>query len=248
MADPALVRRIERAALWAWPPREVRHLGGWLLRASGGLIRRTNSVQPLAFEGALEPAVAEAVRWYESRGIQPCFQIADTAQPPGLDAALEKAGWVVLTPSLVMTAPVPAEAADRHATELLHRPAQSVMNALCEPHWQDSQRRERMDILSRIRRPHRFALASVDGEPAAAGLVVVEEDLAGILAMRTQSRFQGTGLGRAALARLLGWAAEEGAKSAWLQVEEDNLPALALYRRFGFETAYRYHYRVRPAG
>ncbi|MDX6750547.1 GNAT family N-acetyltransferase [Geminicoccaceae bacterium 1502E] len=249
MADPALVRRIEQAALWAWPPKEVRHLGGWLLRASGGLIRRTNSVQPLAFAGALEPAVAEAERWYESRGIEPCFQIVETSQPPQLDAALERAGWSVLTPSLVMTAPLlPAPLlAGRHAPELLHRPTQAVMNALCEPHWHDSQRRERMDILARIRRPHRFALASVGGEPAATGLAVVEGDLAGILAMRTQSRLRGTGLGRAVLARLLGWAAEQGAASAWLQVEEDNPPALALYRRFGFETAYRYHYRVRPA-
>lgn len=250
MADPDLVRRIEQAALWAWPPKELRHLDGWLLRASGGLIRRTNSVQPLAFEGALEPALAEVVRWYESRGIQPCFQIAETAQPPELDAALERAGWRVLTPSLVLTAPLPASGAVAGlaagpGVELLHRPRQAVMNALCEPHWRDSQRRERMEILARIRRPHRFALASVDGEPAAAGLVVVEEDLAGVFAMRTQARFQGRGLGRAVLGRLLDWAAGQGAAQAYLQVESDNRPGLALYRGLGFETAYRYHYRVR---
>lgn len=248
MADPALVRQIEQAALWAWPPKQTRHLGGWLLRASGGLIRRTNSAQTLGFEGALEPAIDEAERWYEERGIEPCFQLTELARPPGLDSALAARGWAVLTPSLVMTAPLPAAPAGGAAAVLLtHRPGQAVMNALCEPHWQDSQRRERMEILARIRRPHRFALASVAGEPAAAGLCVVEKEMAGIFAMRTQAPFRGHGLAGAVLEALLAWAEAAGARQAYLQVEEDNLPALSVYRRVGFATVYRYHYRVPAA-
>lgn len=33
-----------------------------------------------------------------------------------------------------------------------------------------------------------------------------------------------------------------GVGQAFLQVEADNAPALALYRRFGFQTAWTYHY------
>jgi ribosomal protein S18 acetylase RimI-like enzyme len=32
---------------------------------------------------------------------------------------------------------------------------------------------------------------------------------------------------------------------AFLQVNDDNAPALAVYRKFGFTTAYAYHYRAR---
>jgi ribosomal protein S18 acetylase RimI-like enzyme len=35
-----------------------------------------------------------------------------------------------------------------------------------------------------------------------------------------------------------------GADTAYLQVEAANLPANALYRSFGFETLYAYHYRI----
>jgi ribosomal protein S18 acetylase RimI-like enzyme len=39
------------------------------------------------------------------------------------------------------------------------------------------------------------------------------------------------------------WALGRGAAFAWLQVEADNEPAIALYRSIGFAEAYRYHYR-----
>jgi len=46
-----LAERIERAALWAWPPRETAHVDGWLLRAGspGGRTRRVDSVRTPAF-------------------------------------------------------------------------------------------------------------------------------------------------------------------------------------------------------
>ncbi len=45
---------------------------------------------------------------------------------------------------------------------------------------------------------------------------------------------------------LLAWGAGQGARAAYLQVMEENLPARALYVRHGFAAAYRYWYRVAP--
>jgi ribosomal protein S18 acetylase RimI-like enzyme len=49
-------------------------------------------------------------------------------------------------------------------------------------------------------------------------------------------------LGIVVLHTLLGWAAERGATTAYLQVRADNPPALALYGRLGFERHHAYRY------
>ena len=46
---------------------------------------------------------------------------------------------------------------------------------------------------------------------------------------------------------LAGEAARQGVRRVFLQVEEDNLAARALYVRCGFAEVHRYHYRVGPA-
>jgi RimJ/RimL family protein N-acetyltransferase len=46
---------------------------------------------------------------------------------------------------------------------------------------------------------------------------------------------------------LAGEAARQGARRVFLQVEEGNHAARALYARCGFAEVHRYHYRVGPA-
>ena len=171
---PALVVAVERAALWAWPPRETRYLRGWLLRASGPLRpRRVNSAQTLAFDdpGRLEPAIAEAEAWYAARGLPACFQLTEAAAPPGLDAALAERGYARESESLVMLGYLTNRRGGRRRDGRDPPPPAPVLGARRQ--WRtrsgDPQRRERAALLARIRRPHRYALVTVGGEPAAGG-------------------------------------------------------------------------------
>ncbi len=50
------------------------------------------------------------------------------------------------------------------------------------------------------------------------------------------------GLGRQVLAALVGWGAEQGATTAYLQVLADNEPARALYDGLGFRTHHVHRY------
>ena len=239
------VARLERAAGRAWPAGEDVPLGGWRLRASLGSTRRANSIRPAAFADAsgLEAAIDAAEAGYRARGLPCCFQINPLSRPQGLDDALARRGYAVLTPSWVMLADWSADAAAAAGVELLAEPDEAVMTALGEPGWPAAARREREEIFRRIVPPHRFALLRRDGEPVAGGLVVVDDGLAGIFAMRTRTGLRGRGLARRVLAALQAYAAEAGVQRLYLQVEQDNAPALALYRRFGFVEAYAYHYR-----
>ena len=63
--------------------------------------------------------------------------------------------------------------------------------------------------------------------------------------MRTAPDHRRKGLARRVLRALLAEAAGLDARRAWLQVEADNTPAIALYADEGFEPAYRYRYWVR---
>jgi ribosomal protein S18 acetylase RimI-like enzyme len=71
---------------------------------------------------------------------------------------------------------------------------------------------------------------------------VHDNDLAGIMSLAVADGQRRRGTGFELVASALRWARMRGARTAWLQVAADNQPALALYRKFGFTEAYRYHY------
>jgi GNAT superfamily N-acetyltransferase len=81
---------------------------------------------------------------------------------------------------------------------------------------------------------------------AASGVAAVDGDWAGFRSIEVSPDRRREGLGLAVMAALLGWAAERGATTAYLQVIGDNIPALALYERLGFVEHHRYRYLALP--
>ena len=71
-----------------------------------------------------------------------------------------------------------------------------------------------------------------------------EADLVGIYDVFTRPDCRGRGFARALCEQLIGSARADGARIGYLQVDSDNLPARAVYRRLGFRDAYAYHYRT----
>jgi ribosomal protein S18 acetylase RimI-like enzyme len=65
---------------------------------------------------------------------------------------------------------------------------------------------------------------------------------ASVHGMRTRPARRGEGLAGRVLAALAAAAAGQGLSRVFLQVEEPNAPARALYRRAGMQAAWRYRY------
>ena len=86
--------------------------------------------------------------------------------------------------------------------------------------------------------PRRFALARVDGEPAATGYGAARGRLAlHRVASATFPEHRRLGLARAVSERLFAWGADGGARRAILQAETKNAAAQALYAQLGFAPA-----------
>jgi len=85
-----------------------------------------------------------------------------------------------------------------------------------------------------------------NGTTVAAGAGAFSHGWASVHGMRTDQACRGRGLAGRVLAGIAEVAARRGIDRVFLQVEDVNAPALALYRRAGFETAWSYDYWRKP--
>lgn len=241
--DPSV---LEPIADRAWPARDRSTLGGWRLNATDGWSMRTNACWPLgAPDRDVEGAIDAAEAWFATHGLPPRFKLTDGATAPDdLPQRLSRRGYADCKKTLVMIGP--ALGRPDPAVTLSAAPDagfEAVFTASAGGNLDDA--RERLETLARIPAPARFAGLDVDGEAAALGAGAVEGEWVGVFGMRTAPEHRRKGLARRVFGALLAEAVLLGARRAYLQVEADNAPAIALYEREGFRAAYAYRYWVR---
>jgi ribosomal protein S18 acetylase RimI-like enzyme len=243
-------RRIEEIGLNNLQSRRQLLYDGWIVFLSPGRAKRARSVN--AFYGSTLPLVEKIGRCeslYARHGLPALFRITPFVQPSDLDDALEARGYVEFEPTLVMTAsldapPVRPHLADLEMTAPLPETFVDVVGSM-----RGSPPSQRAAHLERIAQsPHdiRPVVAYRDGRPVASGVLSVEGDVAGLFDIVTEPALRGQGIGSEVVGTLLARAWERGARTAFLQVGEQNASAISIYRRFGFVDRYRYHYRARP--
>lgn len=94
--------------------------------------------------------------------------------------------------------------------------------------------------------PRATATIGLGCDPVAEGRAAVTGDWLGLHALAVDPSHRRQGLARSVLAALLDFGAEQGARTAWLHVEADNLAALALYESAGFTVHHRMQYLTLP--
>jgi GNAT superfamily N-acetyltransferase len=249
--------RLEAIAFRSWPAASVIRDRGVLLRVTGGDSHRANSAALFACdEGLAAGEIVEIVeRFYGARAMSPLFQIGPTA-PAGIDEALAARGYGVIAPVWVQTAAVKdvGAAAAAAVAGVPRSNVETSVDAQPSVDWIDIEvsrgryadiARTFLDALAGLGPRAAYATARLDGVGAAACLVVHDEDVVVLAAMRTLAEARRRGAARALVHAAVRWAAERGARTAYLQVERDNEAALALYASYGFSTLYGYHYRAR---
>jgi ribosomal protein S18 acetylase RimI-like enzyme len=238
------VAALEDVCERAWPPRERVELEGAVLRFTHGFTRRANSARVDGGGKDLGGLIARAEHEYRSRGLRPGFRLTPLS-PPAFERLLGERGYVVDTEAVVMVAEALPEAPAAAAGDgialaaELHEEWLRVFQAL-ERHWPSEQDPGARWVLGSGSSPRRFALARIDGVPAATGYARIEADWLYIACVGTARGYRRRGLARAVSERLFTWGGSSGARRAILQVETKNAPAQALYAQLGFRPRYVY--------
>ena len=246
------IRLIEELAANAWRPEIEQHLGGWRMRFSGGESRRVNSVWPNAPLGdeSLQQGIDSAEAFYSRRGAMPCFQLCPAALPVALPHVLSERGYRFYAYTQVQVQSI---------STLLGKtssPAEQVIvSETLTDEWFELYTSAsgysaeslpiRRGILSRIGPAAHFVSLQHAGQPAAAGLGVVERGWLGVFCVVTRTSFRKKGLATGVMHVLAKWGREQNAEHLYLQVMDDNQPGLNLYRKLGFSRLYQYYYAVK---
>ena len=241
--------RIEEAGLNALQTQQQLFYDGWVLRLSPGKAKRGRSVN--AHFGSSLPLtrkIAYCEQVYAAHRLPMLFRMTPFAKPADLDAALEQRGYRRFDETLVQTLDLAGSriAPARADLDVVSMPVAEFVAAVAKLRGstpeQQAAHRERL-ALSPL--ALHLLVARVDGEPVACGQIACDDDIAAIYDMVTEAGWQGRGLASALVDALLAHARSRRARLVFLQVNDDNAPAIAVYRKFGFATAYRYHYRGR---
>jgi GNAT superfamily N-acetyltransferase len=227
----------------AWPPRERLELDGAVLRFTDGFTRRANSARVDAGGGDLEALIARAEHEYRSRGLRPGFRLTPLS-PAAFERLLLERGYFVDTEAVVMVADaIPAISAPPgdglSLSPALDEEWLRVFQAV-ERRWPPEQDPGAHWVLGSGDSPRRFALARVDGVPAATGYGRLEGDWLYIACVGTFPEHRRRGLARTVSEQLFAWGAAGGAERAILQVETKNAAAQGLYAQLGFAPQYIY--------
>jgi len=237
---------LQAVAESGWPPDERAELGGWTLRASGGVTDRANSVRVAGRPGLpLDATLERVARWYGDRRLPPLLQLP---VPSAYDDPLAARGWVVARRTVLRTASTAdvrrvATAAPGVVTVRSTTPSAQWL-ALAEPDLDP-------DALTRILvRP--AGVVFVEARDASTGLLLGTGRAspagspvgrwAGVTSILTAPTARRRGVARAVMGELAAWAEENRCPHSYLQTPASNEPAAAPYDALGFVAHHTYAY------
>lgn len=239
----------------AWPALEREDTGEWVLRASGGVTQRANSVWPRNPAGGqvgnqgIMRAVRAATEWYRLRRLPLIFQVFDDSRSAALNAYLDRQRYTRQSATKIMvrgTESLPVDSSGRDV-EITDEPSEEWLRVwwAVDGRGGDAELSVAHRILSAC--PALYALVrDDDGVPAAVGRLALVGGWGGIYSMATSTGHRRRGYGTTVLAALLNAGTHQDLEGFWLLVTEANHGAQRLYSHAGFTDYGSYLYRQAP--
>lgn len=248
-AADALAFRIEEAALNATVVREQMLYDGWLVRWAPAAAKRARSINVIAApRRALDEKLAFCAGVYARAKLPLIFRLASMGPDRALDAQLQARGYhrygetavMALSMRIRQTAAAQATLRYEQTDPASFADITGALRAYASEHVVEHRNR-----LAAIAVPCiRLVARDASGRPVAAGMTVMDGDVAGIFDLVVDADLRRRGYARQLMHRLLDDAYAGGARDAYLQVEYANTAARRLYASLGFSDRYSYWYRT----
>ncbi len=246
----SIIKQIEDMSLNAWPSHKMELYDGWILRFSYFYTHRTNSVEQF---GTSTLPWREKIPYcegvYKRLGTPAIFKISPLVSPD-FDYMLENRGYIIEHTTNVMVmnlekASLPSYYPEVHFSSDI--PPAWIESLFALKHTVNPVHRTVVPSMYKAIPKETICASIIDqGEMIGTGLGILDRDYIGIYAIHIREDYRKKGLARQLVSGLLEQGRLQGARKAYLQVVEGNLPAENLYRSLGFEKIYTYWFRVQP--
>jgi GNAT superfamily N-acetyltransferase len=249
----ANVIALELAANQAWPAPVQATLGSWVLRAAANWTGRANSALAVGDpDRPLEAAIDAVTDWYAAHGQQALINAPMPLAAP-VNNALDERGWTARPLTLVQTAPLTAvldattDRPDLPPVRLADSPTDDWYAMVAE--HKGALPEAATAVLTGV---PETVFAHVHDEAGgllavARGTVTGPDRWHGVALVQTAPAARRQGLAAHVVRAMAQWAEQRGSARAFLQVEERNSAAIALYGRLGFSTHHTYLTREQPS-
>jgi len=243
-----MLRTIEEMSLNALPALETMIYDGWILRFSRGHARRSNSIYPL-YESRenINEKISKCEELYNSKELDVIYKITSVAFPSNLDCLLEECGYIIDAPTSVQIMDLDnIKEIDNKNIIYSSTINDSWFQGFCRIVNESEEKKEILyNTLENIIPKKFFVLMQQEEKVIGCGLGVLQDDFIGVYNIVIDKEYRNKGYGREIVMNLLNLGKYNGAKKAYLQVMENNQPALRLYSNIGFKEEYKYWYRVK---
>jgi GNAT superfamily N-acetyltransferase len=237
----------EELSINAHPALQTQVYDGWLLRFANGYTNRANSVNPLYPSSVdIQEKINECERRYFMQCLPTVYKLNDGADA-NLDRALGQRGYSIATPTYVMEMDLrDSDFPDYDCVIADHADDEWLKSFFSFSLYSDTvNMATAKQMLDNVKNPMMCGRIIANGKTVACGSAVVECGYMGLYNVVVDERERGKGYGRAICESLVAAAKRKGARTAYLQVVEENHVAVGLYAKMGYKPLYSYWYRVK---
>lgn len=242
----SVIESLEKIAQQNWMPEKIEEIGSWQLRSNRGFSFRANSTLPLGGKGfgapgiELNQAISRVIDFYAELNQPAIFQILPSIHQE-LERSIKARGFRSKGEVRFETMRID-DSVNLNFGEF--GDIQLQISNYPTDDWLELHGDDEISAELMLRTASKYLHLYQQSELVATSRAAFTKDWAGISRVRVRQDKQGQGFGKKIMRATLQEIKDSGVENAFLQVESENVNALAIYHSVGFSLHHYLNYSV----